>query len=1531
MKNFTRNTLLVVLLTIVSFSAKGQITSSFTAVTTAGCAPLVDSFINTSTGPITGYYWDFGTGTTSILKDPSTSFTTPGTYVVKLTVYGPGGPVTSTMTITVYPPPTVSFYASDTSVCPGTAITFTSTTIGGTPGPITYTWSFGDGTLSTATTPIHVYSVSGYYNITLFATNSMGCVESLSVARYIHVTVPPIPNFTVSSTYICKVPGTVTFTDMTSGTAPFTYAWDFGDGGTSTLPNPTHTYSSTGTYTIKLTVTDANGCVSTIVRPSYITVSTITAAFTYPLKACVNSLVTFTNTSSYHISSSWDYGDGFTSIGDPGVHTYTTPGTYKVRLIISDGGCYDTVIQTITIIPGPTVSFTQVPLQPCPPPVGITFTATAPSGTTFVWTFGDGGSGAGSPVTHTYGSAGIYTITMTATDPATGCVSTARRIDTLYDMYHYIIATPTSGCKPLTVRFEDTAITHEPDPTYFWGYPYPYKMKSYTWTFGDGSTSTGAYPSHTYTAIGTYEAYVTVTTSNGCVFTDSIQILVGAPPVVTFTATPTHVCYGKPIKYVATIVTGPVDDFHWMFDDWYLGGEGDAHTTVDSIIYTDMVPGIFKVTLIPSYHGCAGPPVTLTVIVDSPKAIANYKVLCSPRNRVQFTDLSMGDDFRTWLFGDGTTSTATNPTHDYPTSTTYTVTLATYNSKSGCRDTTRLFIDLTYPTPDFTGTRTSICKDAVDTFTATMTGGVASSYQWDGGGMFPTSFGIGSTTGRLGPVTTDTFHTSGIYSIRLIVTDQNGCLDTVIKTNYIKVGDPKVNFTASPTTGCWPLTVTFKDASTDIAGFTFTKYIWAFGDGGTSTVTSTAVSHTFTTAGTFTTQEIVIDNIGCIDSAALSLVTVWRPHADFHAYQYPCVGDSVNFVNSSTGAVSSFWTFGDGGTSTATSPWHTYTTAGTYTVTLAVVDVHGCKDTAVFVNYILSTQVIASFTMSDSFAICPPLIVNFTNTSTGASSYSWDLGDGTTTAAVSPSDMYITTGYYTVTLVAKNIYGCMSTVIQHVNVYGYAGSFTYTPLSGCSPLLVHFKAKISNVPSIIWDFSDGTTSKGSFVDTADHIYVLPGAYVPKLILSDNTGCQNSSLGIDTIKVDKVYPGFKTVPAPVCINTPVNFTDTSRSYFSTITSWLWTFTNGDVSTVKSPPYLYPIPGTYPVNLVVTDGWGCVDSVKEDVVVYPPPVITVSPDTTICLTDAATLTGYGGVSYTWVPTSTVSCTNCNPTKANPLVVTTYTVTGTDVHGCVNTDTVSVFIKTKTVGHASGDTEICRNQVVQVHDSGGTKYSWTPAAGLSSPTIADPYASPEYTTKYTVIAKLASCIPDTGFVWVTVHQLPAVDAGPGQRLVEGSTAQLQATGTNVEIYSWGDPGTLSCDSCSNPLATMSVSTTYTVRVTSSFGCKASDSVRILIYCDKSQIFIPNTFTPNGDGNNDIFYPRGIGVSNILSFRIYNRWGQLLFERTNIQINDASNAWNGSYLGGAPRPDVYVWVLDAICETGEPINMKGDVTIIR
>jgi len=1526
MKLFTRFISLLLFFSFATFYVSGQ-TAGFTADITSGCAPLIVHFSNTTGCATCSYTWNLDNGSGPIhLTDCAGTYSTPGTYTVTLTSTDSSSGITTmdSLVITVVPSPVVTFTASDTAICPGTSVTFTSTVVPGVPGAVSYLWNFGDGYTGTGASPSHTYNTPGHYSVSVSVTNSAGCSTLFTISDYIHVFTPATPAFSAATGFFCSAPGHAVFTNSTTGTGPFTYHWSFGDGSTSTIAAPTHNYAA-GTYSVTLTVTDGRGCTDSLTIPAGISVSSLIPAFTVPTTGfCKYSTVTFPNTSTTHLSSSWNFGDGGTATTDTGMHTYDTTGTFTVTLVVYDGHCYDTVSHTVTIHPGVIGYITQWPEYPCPPPVGVTFTdSLAPAGTIVTWLYGDGTSGTGVTAAHTFWHRAVDTISMISLDPATGCKDTIKRIDTLYDLNLNPSLLPLGGCIPQTDTFGFSDFTLEPDSL---GVPpsYPFGISSYTWHFGDGTTSTGpsAIPydgaAHTYTAVGTYTVIFTGITTNGCIVNDTaVNVYMGSTPgIVTFTATPTTACYNHNLIYFTVDTAGyvvPGTTYRWFFGD----GEVDIDSSL-SATHNYERPGIFTVTLTPIYNYCPGIPYILTdyITIDSPKAIIHYKVLCFPHNTVAFADSSAGDNARVWSFGDGSTSTVANPMHTYSSPGVYSIYLYAYNSISGCRDTALATLDLSSASADFAASDTAICKGSTISFSPIISG-LAGAYTWYMDGTLlnhDISF-------------SETFPTAGIFSITLIIADQFGCLDTLTKPGYIHVGQPIDSFTASPTAGCWPLVVTFTDHSTDIAGASLT-YAWLYGDGTTSTVTTPVSTHTFTITGAAIAKEIVTDNIGCTDSFSVPL-TVYRPIAIFtDSNTHPCLDNSTHFINTSTGFTTSYWTFGDGLTSPLTSPSHSYSALGTYTVTLKVSDTHGCWDTATL--FLDVTKPTASFSMDDSAAICPPLTVHFTGTSTGASTYRWTFGDGGTSVLASPTYLYVADGYDTITLVVTNIYGCTDTATAHVNIFGYAGAFSNSVDSGCVPLYVHFVAGIGHVSSIIWDFDDGITSTPSSLDTISHIYLTPGAYLPKLILSNGAGCESLSRGIDTIKVDGVTPGFTTKPNPACLGATFNLADTSKSYWSTITAWNWTF-DGSTSNISAPTFVINTVGTYPAVLVVTDGWGCTAHVSENITVYPLPVITVNKDTIICVGDSALLTGYGGVTYTWSPAAAFSCDSCNPAFSAPTVVTQYTVTGTDAQGCSSTDTTSVFLKTNTVSIASGDTQICAGNTIPLSDSGGTKYTWIPAKWLNNPYIADPLATPDSTIKYMAIAQLSSCIPDTNYVTVIVHPLPTVYAGPDQALVAGALAQLSATGTLIYTYAWDNGNTLSCDTCANPVASMSVTTTYNVQVASYFGCTSSDTVTIHVYCDNSQIFIPNSFTPNGDGQDDVFYPRGRGVRIIKSFRIYNRWGQMIFERSNIELNDVSNAWDGSYNGNTPKPDVYVYILDALCETGEPLNLKGDVTIIR
>jgi gliding motility-associated-like protein len=249
------------------------------------------------------------------------------------------------------------------------------------------------------------------------------------------------------------------------------------------------------------------------------------------------------------------------------------------------------------------------------------------------------------------------------------------------------------------------------------------------------------------------------------------------------------------------------------------------------------------------------------------------------------------------------------------------------------------------------------------------------------------------------------------------------------------------------------------------------------------------------------------------------------------------------------------------------------------------------------------------------------------------------------------------------------------------------------------------------------------------------------------------------------------------------------------------------------------------------------------------------------------------------------------------------------------------------------APADDSLCLGQSIQLIASGTEFYSWSPATGLNNPNIANPTARPETTTTYVVTGSdRKGCFVTTDEVTISVFPYPVVDAGRDTTIQVGFFTQLNATFTpDVQSILWSPSVGLSCTTCPKPVAAPTFNTTYSVTVTNNGGCKSTDAVTIYVVCNDGNIFMPNTFSPNGDGMNEIYFPRGRGINTIRSLRIFNRWGQLVFEKKNFNANDPSAGWDGTFKGTKLSPDVFVYMMDLSCENSSIITMKGDITLIR
>ena len=271
-------------------------------------------------------------------------------------------------------------------------------------------------------------------------------------------------------------------------------------------------------------------------------------------------------------------------------------------------------------------------------------------------------------------------------------------------------------------------------------------------------------------------------------------------------------------------------------------------------------------------------------------------------------------------------------------------------------------------------------------------------------------------------------------------------------------------------------------------------------------------------------------------------------------------------------------------------------------------------------------------------------------------------------------------------------------------------------------------------------------------------------------------------------------------------------------------------------------------------------------------------------------------------------------------------TYTLTVSDSFGCVASDTVTVKVKRPFTINADPDISICRNNEAQLNASGGFNYQWTPSTGLDNPFIPNPVASPSFTTTYTVYSSDGICFSSEDTVVVTVNQLPQAFAGADVELLYGSTYQLYGYSNGGSIL-WTPSDFLSCTTCENPVVNhLNTPMTYFLTVTDSLGCRAEDSVHIRLTCNEDLVYVPNAFTPNGDNKNDEFRIRTYGLSQVRAFRVFNRWGEMVFE-----TYDVSKGWDGTFHGEPCTPAVYVYYLEGTCANGQAVLKQGNVTLIR
>jgi gliding motility-associated-like protein len=547
----------------------------------------------------------------------------------------------------------------------------------------------------------------------------------------------------------------------------------------------------------------------------------------------------------------------------------------------------------------------------------------------------------------------------------------------------------------------------------------------------------------------------------------------------------------------------------------------------------------------------------------------------------------------------------------------------------------------------------------------------------------------------------------------------------------------------------------------------------------------------------------------------------------------------------------------------------------------------------------------ASIGIDGPSVICFPDDVQFVNNSVGGDTYAWSFGDGGTSSEFEPVHTYTEEGVFTVTMVMTDQFGCTqadTSAIQITSVPAPEASIAPIPTI-CPGGSIQLEAS----DGVSWQWSPPL---GLSSTTAQSPIASPDTNTTYTVIV------TSDCGVDTAFVDVIIaePSGTVQPdAEVCLGSSTTLGATGGVEYS------WT----PAATLSDPTSATPVATpmdttTYVVLITTSDGCQISDSVTVNVVLSPPtPFLT---DTTICVGTSAQLVGPEAVSYAWQPTAGITTLDLRDPIVTPTVSTWYVVVASNICGAIQ-DSAFVTVQVANA-QAWPDTLICPGNPVQLFASGGVEYAWSPPDGLDDPARVDPIALTLDFITYTVLVTDALGCTATATVSIGLLPPPTVYAGLDRIIDPWDQTPLIAVPSESGTVLWTPPIGLECDTCANTWAHPEQSTIYTVTFTADNGCTATDEVYVIL---NGSLFVPNTFTPNGDGVNEEFGIWGTELAE-MQLMVFNRWGELIFESEDINVR-----WDGTYNGSQSPVDTYVWKVEATELSGYRRAAIGHVNLVR
>lgn len=568
--------------------------------------------------------------------------------------------------------------------------------------------------------------------------------------------------------------------------------------------------------------------------------------------------------------------------------------------------------------------------------------------------------------------------------------------------------------------------------------------------------------------------------------------------------------------------------------------------------------------------------------------------------------------------------------------------------------------------------------------------------------------------------------------------------------------------------------------------------------------------------------------------------------------------------------------------------------------------------------------------LNPDYSFCDDFLVSFRNLQVNppGSVYTWDFGDGSAPAISQVPDgtiqhQYADTGTYTVKLKVVLAGQCLDSTTAIAKVYpGFFPGFIYNGACLYTPFIFTdtTKSRYGNPAFWRWQFGDETTEADtSRISTPSWQYSSLGNKNVQLIVASDKGCIDTVNTIVEVteKPDLFLPFTDTL---ICSVDSLQLQAIGDGVFE------WTPGYNIFDGQTGTPTVFPKTTTTYTVTMTEDRCTTTEDVRVRVVDFV--TLDAGTDTTICATDTLQLwPGGDGLQFNWTATPDAYFSDRqarNPFTTPASATSVYRVEAS-IGSCSAEDALTVHTVPYPIAQVWQDTTICYDDTVHIIGyTNGSSFRWTPSASLLNAETLNPSAFPLRTTTYTLWGYDTLGCPKPGIAEVTIAVKPEIFASAGNDTAVVRGQPLQLSGAGAAFYSWSPERGLTQPSAANPLVYPDHSMTYILRAYDADGCFDLDSVRVQVFQTMPDIFVPNAFVPLGSNNE--LRPRPVGISQLLYFNVYNRWGQLVFRTTAI-----GRGWDGRVNGSLQNSGTYVWMAAGVDYTGKKVIKKGTAVLIR